>query len=273
MEGRRAQFVEEVAAGEGLDARKASRRRRGDRPLGLVRRLGRQVRPGLRHGQPGGRAVLQLLGARADRRRRGGRAAGRRRCWAWSRWSRRSIVTGNTAVVLASEDAPAAGHHPGRGARHLRRARRGRQHPHRPGRRDRAVAGRPHGRQRHRPDRRAGGRLAARPARSRPPTTSSGSCGPAAEPTGPPTRASSGCSPSWRPRPSGTPSASDAGGPSAADSARRAARRPSRVGQDPPRGASRVCRCSTSTTSTRTAATTLPRHPTLGSDWDDPAGV
>ena len=44
--------------------------RRGDRPLGLVRRLGRQVRAGRRRDQPGRRAVLQLLAARADRRGR-----------------------------------------------------------------------------------------------------------------------------------------------------------------------------------------------------------
>ena len=48
------------------------RRRRRHRPLGLVRRLVRQGRPGARVVQPGGRAVLQLLGAGADRR--GGRA-------------------------------------------------------------------------------------------------------------------------------------------------------------------------------------------------------
>ena len=50
--------------------------RRGDRPLGLVRRLDRQVRPGRRQRQPRRRPVLQHLGARADRRRRGDRAAG-----------------------------------------------------------------------------------------------------------------------------------------------------------------------------------------------------
>jgi hypothetical protein len=34
--------------------------------VGVVRRLGRQADPGVRLGQPGGRALLQLLGARAD---------------------------------------------------------------------------------------------------------------------------------------------------------------------------------------------------------------
>ena len=47
MEGRRDQFVAEVAAAEGLrDAQGARGRRPRDRPLGLVRRLGRQDRPG-----------------------------------------------------------------------------------------------------------------------------------------------------------------------------------------------------------------------------------
>ena len=41
MEGRRAQFVDEVAAAEGLPARAGGAAgRRGDRPLGLVRRAG-----------------------------------------------------------------------------------------------------------------------------------------------------------------------------------------------------------------------------------------
>ena len=51
-------------------------RRRLDRPAGLVRRLGRQDRPGHRRRQPGRRAVLQPLRARAERRRRRGRAPG-----------------------------------------------------------------------------------------------------------------------------------------------------------------------------------------------------
>ena len=50
--------------------------RRGDRSLGLVRGLDRQARPGHRQREPGRRSVLQHLGARADRRRRGHRAAG-----------------------------------------------------------------------------------------------------------------------------------------------------------------------------------------------------
>ena len=86
--------------------RQAGRRR--DRHLGLVRGLGRQVRAGRRIGQPGRRALLQPLGARADR--------------AWSRsWLRRAghaepvsllglvsvlapaLVSGNTVVVVADE--------------------------------------------------------------------------------------------------------------------------------------------------------------------------
>ena len=51
------------------------------------------------------------------------------RCSAWSAWSRPSIVTGNTVVVVSSYDRPLPGGHVRRGARHLRRARRRRQHP------------------------------------------------------------------------------------------------------------------------------------------------
>ena len=75
MEGRRDQFVAEVAAAEGLrDARATRGRRPRDRPLGLVRRLGRQdhADPGL--GQPGRGAVLQLHDPGADGRRRRRRA-------------------------------------------------------------------------------------------------------------------------------------------------------------------------------------------------------
>ena len=67
---------------------RAGRGGRGDRPLGLVRGLGRQDRPGVRRRQPGRRAVLQHLQPGADRR--GGVVAPRtRRCSAWSAWSRR----------------------------------------------------------------------------------------------------------------------------------------------------------------------------------------
>ena len=75
MEGRRDQFVAEVAAAEGLrDGEGPRGRRPGDRPLGLVRRLGRQDRPGPRLVEPGRGAVLQLHDPRADRRRRDRRA-------------------------------------------------------------------------------------------------------------------------------------------------------------------------------------------------------
>ena len=107
LEGRRAQFAAEVAASEGISA--TSRRppgQRRDRPLGLVRRLERQARPGARRGQPGRRPVLQLLRARADRCGRRDRTERRRRCSGWSRWSRRSIVSGNAAVVIASTERP-----------------------------------------------------------------------------------------------------------------------------------------------------------------------
>ena len=107
LEGRREQFVAEVAAAEGVaGAAAAAAGRRRDRPLGLVRRLGRQVRPGGRRDQPGRRAVLQLLAARADRRGRRPRAAGVVACSAWSSVLAPVIATGNTVVVLASQDRP-----------------------------------------------------------------------------------------------------------------------------------------------------------------------
>ena len=66
LEGRRAQFVQEIRAGEGVS--EAAAQRQVDAAidvLGLVRRLGRQVRAGRRERQPGRRAVLQHLHARS----------------------------------------------------------------------------------------------------------------------------------------------------------------------------------------------------------------
>ena len=123
MEGRREQFVDEVAAAEGLQRRQAApARRRGHRPLGLVRRLDRQARPGRRRRQPGRRAVLRLLGAGADRRRRRRRAAGllaarprvgrsRRSSrpatprWCW-RAQDRPVPAVTLSEVLATSDVP-----------------------------------------------------------------------------------------------------------------------------------------------------------------------
>ncbi len=77
LEGRRAQFVAEIEEAEGVSRGRGGRAgRRGDRPLGLVRGLGRQVRPGRGQREPRRRTVLQHLGARAHRRRRDRRAAG-----------------------------------------------------------------------------------------------------------------------------------------------------------------------------------------------------
>ena len=85
------------------------------------------------------------------------------------------IVTGNTCVVIASEAHPLTVDHARRGDGDLRPARRRGQHAHRLGRRDLALAGLPHGRQRHRPDRRRRPRAGDRRSRSRRPTTSSAS--------------------------------------------------------------------------------------------------
>ena len=71
-----------------------------------------------------------------------------RRCWASCRAWRRSLVGGNTAVVLASETRPLPAVTLARGAGHERRAGRRRQPHHRPAPRARALAGRAHGRQR-----------------------------------------------------------------------------------------------------------------------------
>ena len=132
MEGRRDQFVAEVAAAEGLRAaRRRDGRRPGHRPLGLVRRLGRQDRPGAGQQQPGRRAVLQLHDPRGDRGRRRRRA--------------RDVVAARARVAARAaarqrqrrrpadlRDAAAAGRHPDRGPGHVRRARRRRQRPDRP---------------------------------------------------------------------------------------------------------------------------------------------
>ena len=107
MEGRRDQFVAEVAAAEGLSAAaRANQRRPRDRSLGLVRRLGRQDQPGARLVQPGRRAVLQLHHPRGDRRRRPGRARSRARCSASSAAWRRPSWPATSLVVLASETRP-----------------------------------------------------------------------------------------------------------------------------------------------------------------------
>ena len=129
MEGRRDQFVAEVAAAEGL--RPAAARAavdRADRPLGLVRRLGRQDRPGPRLVQPGRRAVLQLHDPRADRRRRRRRPGDlvAARAGQPARAAARDRQRGRAHRQRASA---AAGRDADRGARHVRRAGRRRQRP------------------------------------------------------------------------------------------------------------------------------------------------
>ena len=105
MEGRREQFVAEVAAAEGsAPGRRARRRRPGHRSLGLVRRLGRQDRPGPRLVQPGRGAVLQLHDPRADRRRRASSRPRRRRCSGSSAGSRR-----RSSPATRSSSSPARG--------------------------------------------------------------------------------------------------------------------------------------------------------------------
>jgi acyl-CoA reductase-like NAD-dependent aldehyde dehydrogenase len=85
MEGSQAPSSSRRSRREGLSPTRASRRRRGrHRPLGLVCRVVRQAHPGARRAQPGGRALLQHLGARADGRRRRPCPAGSSSCSGWS---------------------------------------------------------------------------------------------------------------------------------------------------------------------------------------------
>ena len=124
MEGRREQFADEVAPGRGRDRAAGARDRRpGDRPLGLVRRLGRQDRPGPRLVEPGRGGLLQLHDPRADGRRRASWRPRRPRCSGSCRgWRRRSCRQHRRGPRLG--DAAAARDHPDRGPRDVRRARR-----------------------------------------------------------------------------------------------------------------------------------------------------
>ena len=77
LEGRRDQFVARGRRRRGpVEGEGRGAGGRGDRPLGLVRGLDRQDRPGRRRRQPGRGPVLQPLHPRADRRGRGPGPAG-----------------------------------------------------------------------------------------------------------------------------------------------------------------------------------------------------
>ena len=78
-------FVDQVARSEGLTRRAAAERWAGDRPLGLVRRVGRQVRPDLR--QPATRWPGPSSTSR-PRSRPGWSGWWPRRCRRCSGWSR-----------------------------------------------------------------------------------------------------------------------------------------------------------------------------------------
>ena len=138
LEGRRVAVRRRgAAAPRALAAAGRGRRRRRHRPLVWYAGWADKIAQVVGGANPVAGAVLQLLGARADRRRRPSSPRRTPRCWAWSASSRRSIVTGNTVVVLARRAAAARGHAV-RGARHLRRARWRRQRAHRRARRHRA---------------------------------------------------------------------------------------------------------------------------------------
>ena len=122
MEGRRDQFVAEVMAAEGLGGGLHPGGRRGHRPLGVVRRLGRQVRPGAR------KRRTPLPGRTSTSRSPSPPG--------WSASWPRSVVAARSGQPAGAgdrvgehgrarpESAAAAGGQPGRGPRHLRRSRR-----------------------------------------------------------------------------------------------------------------------------------------------------
>ena len=130
MEGRRDQFAAEVAAAEGLGRRGTRPVGPGHRPLGLVRRLGRQDQPGPGRSTRSGRRtstspIPEPTGVV------GVVAPSGRRCSAWCRGWRRCRGRQRRGRARV-RDAAAARDHAGRGARHVRRAGRGHQHPHGP---------------------------------------------------------------------------------------------------------------------------------------------
>ena len=103
--------------------RAREQRRPGHRPLGLVRGLGGQDRPGPRLVEPGRGAVLQL---HASPSRPASSASSRPETSSLLGLVSRlapPLVSGNAVVVLASETPAAAGRDADRGARHVRRAR------------------------------------------------------------------------------------------------------------------------------------------------------
>ena len=104
MEGRRGAV--RVRARRRRRGGSVARRERLDRPLGLVRGMGRQDRAGPRRHEPRRGPVLQLHGPRAHAASSGSWRRTTRRCSGSCRGSRRRSSRGNTAVVLASETHP-----------------------------------------------------------------------------------------------------------------------------------------------------------------------
>ncbi len=106
IEDRTATFTEQVAFTGATVAEAEAEVAGCDRLDGLVRRLGGQVRPDPWQPQPGGRAVLQHLGARS---RPGSSGSWPRQLPSLLGLLHRVlpvIVSGNTAVVIASERWP-----------------------------------------------------------------------------------------------------------------------------------------------------------------------
>ena len=152
MEGRRDQFVDEVAAAEGLREPAAARsRRRGDRPLGLVRRLGRQDRPGARLVEPGRRRRTSTSRSRSRPASSASSRPRRRRCSGLVSRLAPAVVARQHRGRPGVRDPAAAGGDADRGARHVRRARRRRQRPDRPEARARPGPRRSRRRRRARP--------------------------------------------------------------------------------------------------------------------------
>ncbi len=154
LEGRRSQFVDEVAAGEGLTRPRAEKvvdaaidrwvwyAGWSDKVAQVMGNLNPVAGPFFDISAPEPTGVVAVL------------APQRSSLLGLVSVVAPAIVTGNTVVVLASERRPLPAVTLGRGARDVRRAGRRGQPAHRPHRRGRAVARVAHGRQRHRPHRR-----------------------------------------------------------------------------------------------------------------------
>ena len=117
MEGRRAQFESELADAGAQDPRAGVDA--VDRPMGLVRGVGRQDRPAPRGDEPGRRARTSTSRSPSRRAWWGSSRRGSSRCSASSRGSRPAIVCGQHGGRARERAVPAARGVARRGARDL----------------------------------------------------------------------------------------------------------------------------------------------------------